>query len=145
MPFESRGKKELYGPFVWMGFNCLKATATSRKQFTFYHSVPRNSGYSLYRPQKDEKLSRPCSYQVVLNMGPLDWESCALITRYQRQDEVPVWMKYRFIYLICSHWRMNYVYGSDWNAISLILFSMPITYYFNCSVIRPTTSVIRPT
>ena len=47
----------LYCPFLWMGFNCLKATATSRKQFTFYHSVPRNSWYSFYRPWKDEGLS----------------------------------------------------------------------------------------
>ena len=23
-------------PFLWMGFNCLKARATSRRQFTFY-------------------------------------------------------------------------------------------------------------
>ena len=30
-------KKKLYGPFLWMGFNCFKATATSRRQFTFYH------------------------------------------------------------------------------------------------------------
>ena len=30
-------KKQLYGPFLWMGFNCLKATATSRREFTFYH------------------------------------------------------------------------------------------------------------
>ena len=30
-------KKKLYGPFLWMGFNCLKARATLRKQFTFYH------------------------------------------------------------------------------------------------------------
>ena len=36
-----------------MGFNCLKATATSRRQFTFYHSVPRNSWNSFYQPQKD--------------------------------------------------------------------------------------------
>ena len=28
-------KKQLYGPFLWTGFNCLKATATSRRQFTF--------------------------------------------------------------------------------------------------------------
>ena len=28
---------KLYGPFFWMGFNCLKARATSRRQFTFYH------------------------------------------------------------------------------------------------------------
>ena len=46
--------KKLYDPFLWMGFNCLKATATSRRQFTFYHSVPRNSWYSFYRPRKDE-------------------------------------------------------------------------------------------
>ena len=26
-------KKTLYGPFLWMGFNCLKARATSRRQF----------------------------------------------------------------------------------------------------------------
>ena len=30
-------KKKLYGPFSWMGFNCLKARATSRRQFTFYY------------------------------------------------------------------------------------------------------------
>ena len=30
-------KKKLYGPLLWMGFNCLKARATSRRQFTFYH------------------------------------------------------------------------------------------------------------
>ena len=29
-------KLKLYGPFLWMVFNCLKASATSRRQFTFY-------------------------------------------------------------------------------------------------------------
>ena len=75
-------KKKLYGPFLlWMRFNCLKATATSRRQFTFYHSVLRNSWYSFYRPRKDERLSRPWSHPVVLITGPLDWESSALTTR----------------------------------------------------------------
>ena len=73
-------KKKLHDPFLWMGFNCLKATATSRRQFTFYHSVPRNSWYSFYRPRKDERLSRPWSHLVVLNTGLLDWESSALTT-----------------------------------------------------------------
>ena len=27
-------KKKLYGPLLWVGFNCLKARATSRRQFT---------------------------------------------------------------------------------------------------------------
>ena len=37
---EQAGKnqnKKLYGSFLWMGFNCLKAGATSSRQFTFYH------------------------------------------------------------------------------------------------------------
>ena len=61
-------KKELYGPFLWMGFSCLKARA-------------RNSWYSFYRPRKDERLSLPWSHPVVLNTGPLDLESSALTTR----------------------------------------------------------------
>ena len=73
-------KKKLYGPFLWMRFNCLKATATPRRQFTFYHSAPRNSWYSFCRPRKDERLSRPWSHPVVLNTGTLDWESSALTT-----------------------------------------------------------------
>ena len=39
--------KKLYSPFLWMGFNCLKARATSRRQFTFYHQIPRNSWHSV--------------------------------------------------------------------------------------------------
>ena len=83
-------KKKLYGPFLWMGFNCLKARATSRRQFTFYHLVPRNSWYSLYRPRKDERLSRPWSHLVVLNTGPLDWESSALTARPSLKDKLSV-------------------------------------------------------
>ena len=75
-------KKKLYGPFLlWMGFNCLKATATSGRQFTFYHSVPRNSCSSFYWPWKDERLSPLWSHPMVLITGPLDWKSSALTTR----------------------------------------------------------------
>ena len=76
-----RDLKTLWPLFLWMGFNCLKATATSRRQFTFYHSVPRNSWYSFYRLRKDERLNRSWSHPVVLSTGPLDWESSALTTR----------------------------------------------------------------
>ena len=72
---------KLYGHFLWMEFNYLKATATSRRQFTFYHSVPRTSWYSFYQPLKDERLSQPWSHPVALNMGSLDWESSTLTTR----------------------------------------------------------------
>ena len=42
---------------------------------------PLRGGCLLYQPRKDERLSRPWSHPVVLNMGPLDWESSALTTR----------------------------------------------------------------
>ena len=32
----------------------------------------------IYRPRKDEMLSRPWTYPVTLKLGPLDWESSAL-------------------------------------------------------------------
>ena len=60
-----------------MGLNCLKATVTSRRQFTFYRSVSRNSWYSFYRPWKDERLSQPSGFEH----GTLNWESGALATR----------------------------------------------------------------
>ena len=43
---------------------------TTRRQFTFYQSVPSSSWSSFHQPQKDERLSRPWSHPVVLNMGP---------------------------------------------------------------------------
>ena len=46
--------------------------ATSRREFTFYHQVPRKLWYSSDRPWKDERLSQPWSHPVVLNMGPVD-------------------------------------------------------------------------
>ena len=73
--------KKLYGPFLWMGFNCLKARATLGRQFIFYHEVPRNSWYSFYRPRMAERLRQPWSHPVVLNTGPLDLEYRALTTR----------------------------------------------------------------
>ena len=34
--------KKHYGPFLWMGFNCLIASVTSRRQFTASNLVQRN-------------------------------------------------------------------------------------------------------
>ena len=42
---------------------------------------PRYSWYSFYRTWKDERLSRPWRHPVVLNTGPLVWESHTLTTR----------------------------------------------------------------
>ena len=49
-----------------MGFNCLKATATSRRQFTFYHSVLRNSWTSKH--QKMVTFARNCSVKMTLRL-----------------------------------------------------------------------------
>ena len=96
-------KKKLYGPFLWIGFNCLKATATSRRQFTFYHSVPRNSWYSFYRPWKNERLSRPWSHPVVLNTGLLDWESSAFTTTTLLHKDQVKFPQYSYLWQITSN------------------------------------------
>ena len=79
--YSKKLKKKTLWPLFMDGFYCLKASTTSRRQFTFYHQVPTYSWYSFYRPWKDERLSRPCSHPVVLNTGSLDWKSNALTTR----------------------------------------------------------------
>ena len=100
--------KKLYGPFLWMGFNCLKATATSRRQFTFYHSVPKYFWYSFYRPQNDERLSWPWSHPVVLNTGSLDWESSALTTRPLLHTRVYANHKINLTWRKINNWRKNW-------------------------------------
>ena len=67
-------KNKPYCPFYGWG------STAPRLQSPFEEVVPRNSWYSFYRPRKDERLSWPWSHPVVLNPGPLDWESSALIT-----------------------------------------------------------------
>ena len=102
-----------------MGFNCLKATATLRRHFTFYHSVPRNSWYSFYRPQKDERLSQPWSHPVVLNTGLLDWKSSALTTRpllHSSQIFVMHLEVYCGLGCHCHLWRWG-----DWEFVQLPL------------------------
>ena len=43
----------------------------TRRQFTFYHSVPSSSWYSTDLPRKDERLSWPWSHPVVLDQESL--------------------------------------------------------------------------
>ena len=55
--------------------------ATTRRQFSFYHKVPRNCWYSYDWLEKDERLSRPWYHPVILNSGSLDWDCSTLTTR----------------------------------------------------------------
>ena len=103
-----------------MGFNCLKATTTSRRQLTFYHSVARNYWYSFYQPPKDERLSRPWSHPVVLNMDPLDWESSALTTRPLLHKNI--W----FMHIINMHFKT--LRKTVIVPVILLLFSCSVTY-----------------
>ena len=54
--------------------------ATTRRQFTFYHSVPRSSWYLINSPRKDKRMNWPWSHPAVLNQGLLHWEASALTT-----------------------------------------------------------------
>ena len=53
-------------------------------EVTFYHVVPRNSWYSYDRPRKDERLNRPWSHLMVLNLF-LTWnEALIQVSRIAR-------------------------------------------------------------
>ena len=54
---------------------------TTRQQFTFYYSVPKNSWYPFDQRRKDGRLTRPWSHTVVFNTGSLDCGSSALTNR----------------------------------------------------------------
>ena len=66
---------QIFSPPVklsWIGFNCLKARATSRRQFTFYTKFPEIPGTHFDNLGKNERLSRPWSHPVDLNTGLQD-------------------------------------------------------------------------
>ena len=65
-------KKKIMAPFLWVGFNCLKAPEPLQGD--------RNSWYSFDGPRMDERLSRVWSHLVVLNLVTLDWEYSAWTT-----------------------------------------------------------------
>ena len=74
--------EKLYGPFLWMGFNFLKAAEPLRGDISILPTkCPEISGTPFGRPWKDEKLSQPWSHPVVLNSEYLDWKPNALTTR----------------------------------------------------------------
>ena len=59
---QKKKKKTLYGPFSWMGFNCLKAKKSLRGQFTCHHLVPSSTWNSFHKSPKDGRLSQPWSH-----------------------------------------------------------------------------------
>ena len=69
-------------PFLWMGFNSLKAAEPLRGgSLHFTTKFLEIAGTHLIDLGW---LSRPWNQLVVLNMGPLDWESSALTTTPER-------------------------------------------------------------
>ena len=84
--------------------------ATTRRQFAFYHLVPRSSWYSFNRPQKDERLSWPRSHPVVLNPGPLDWESSALTARPFPNNHFLKKLKYFKFHMDSLHLKLTKIW-----------------------------------
>ena len=67
----------LYGPFLWKGFNCLKAAKPPRgKILLFTTQSPGNPGTHLIDLRR---MSLPQRHPAVLN-GLINWESSALTT-----------------------------------------------------------------
>ena len=71
---------KLYGSFLWMGFNCLKVQCWYENSVYFLPLSTQKILVLIWLTlDRWKAVSRPWSHQVVLNLGPLDWESSALI------------------------------------------------------------------
>ena len=78
--------EKLYGPFLWLGFNCLKATEPLRgESFLFTTQSPGVPGTHLMDLGKMKGCGLPWNHPAVLNLGLLDWESCTLTTNVIRE------------------------------------------------------------
>ena len=90
-------KPQLYGPFLWMGFNCLKARATSGRQFIFYHYIPKR------RPKLKNKVQLDLRYSSLLSFLAIVFE-----------------VNYSIAYLLTvkRHWRKSSGFSNfnfQWN------------------------------
>ena len=98
-----------------MGLNCLKATATSRRQFTFHHSVPRTFWYSFYRPRTDERLSQPWSHPVVFEHGTpglvIQHFCIILFSNLDRYFAAPFWNYISFVITYICQNLWTYIWG----------------------------------
>ena len=79
-------KKNFMAPFYGWGSTASRLEPLRRGSLLFTTKFPEFSWYSFYRPREDERLSQPWSHPVVLNTGPLDWESSALTARPRRKE-----------------------------------------------------------
>ena len=71
---------KLYGSFLWMGFNCFKVQCWYENSVYFLPLSTQKILVLIWLTlDRWKAVIRPWSHQVVLNLGPLDWESSALI------------------------------------------------------------------
>ena len=78
--FLSQAKKNPFlVPFYGWGSTASRREPLRGGSLFFTTKFPEIPGiYSFYWPWKDKRLSRRWSHPVVLNTGPLNWESSAL-------------------------------------------------------------------
>ena len=91
--------KKFDGRVLWIGFNCLKARATSRRQFTLYQSPQKLLVLILPNSEEWKAESTP-DLSSGFEQGPLDWESSTLKKRpLKLQKKLPKLLENLSIYL----------------------------------------------
>ena len=82
--------KNFMAPFYGWGSTASRLEPLQGGSLLFTTQFPEIPGISFYRPRKDERLSQPWSHPVVLNTGPLDWESSTLKVHKSRFQNLPI-------------------------------------------------------
>ena len=85
--------------------------STTRRQFAFYHDVPRNFRHSLDRLRKDKRLRHSWSHPVVWCPRSLDFETSSLTTRslFHWPSRLGIWIVCRRFSIQTLLWSLESV------------------------------------
>ena len=97
LPFHLKRTKNFTAPFYGWGSTASWLEPLWGGSLLFTTKSPEIFGTDFYRLRKDERLSRPWSYLVVLSMGPMNWESSALTSR-------PTSFTINIVFLVFYYW-----------------------------------------
>ena len=99
--FKKKKKESFMAPFYGWGSTASRLEPFRGGSLLFTTKFPEIPGTHFIDLGRMKRLSRPWSHSVVLNTGPLDWESSALTTRSNwPNDWAVLWVRICTVHLV---------------------------------------------
>ena len=121
--------KNFMAPFYGWGSPASRLEPLQGGSLLFTTKFPEIPGTLFYRPRKDEKLSRPWSNPVVLNTGPLDWESSWIGNHWCKLNLLQI---FKTLFLKNISGGLNTVHHLKWATVNSNSNLMFLTFFKGC-------------